>query len=98
MNGTSSTRIVLGTLAIVAIVAFGAGYVVGKKYPKERPETTIVLMPDGDTCRPSDPEQLRRAKRKGGTWHIRNTGSTAQRVKVNKCRQKNVAGDGTTWQ
>ena len=95
MNGAYSTRIVLGAVAIVAIVAFGAGYVVGKKYPKERPETTIVLMRDGDTCRPSDPEQLRRAKHKSVTWHIRNTCSTAQWVKIDNFRQKNVDGNGT---
>jgi hypothetical protein len=94
MNGRS-TRIVAAAVAAIAIVAFGAGYVVGKKYPKERPEVTIVLVQDGETCRPSDPEQLRRAKKKSVTWHIRNGCTSAQWVKVDNFRQKNFDGSGS---
>src|SRR2546428_5219112 len=95
MNGAYSTRIVLGAFAIVAIAAFGAGYGVGKKYPKERPATTIVLMPDGDTCRPSEPEHLRSANHKIVTWHIWNTCSPAPWQNIDNFTQKTVDGNGT---
>ena len=95
MNGPYSARLLTGTLAVVAVLSLAVGYQIGSKYPKERPETTIVLLQEGDVCRPSDPEQLRRAKHKSVTWHIRNTCSTAQWVKMDNFRQKNVDGNGT---
>jgi hypothetical protein len=95
MNGLASMRIAAVAFVIVAVVAFGAGYVTGKRYPRERAETTVVLVQDGGVCRPSDPEQLRRAKRKSVTWHIRNTCSTAQWVRFDNFRQKNVDGNGS---
>jgi pectin methylesterase-like acyl-CoA thioesterase len=94
MRDLSTMRIAAFGITLVAIVAFGVGYVTGKKYPKERAEVTVVLVQDGAGCRPSDPEQLRRAKHKSVTWQIRNTCSTAQWVKFDNFRQKNIDGNG----
>jgi len=96
MTRTYSDLVVLGTLGVVAIAAATIGFFLGSSpYPKERGEVTIVLQEAGQPCHALDPEQLRSQTKKSVKWHIKNTCTTAQWVRIDSFREKNFDGNGS---
>jgi hypothetical protein len=99
MRPSSNVNIHVLGLAAVAAIGIGCRAFVSNtgNYPDEKKDVYILLAQQNPSapCLPADPEQLRRKTKNDITWHIRNTCSTPQWVKIDSFREKNVDGKGT---